>query len=204
MTQTREEMIAEAMPLIPIAARKLRIPPGLNIDDLESSGNEAVFEAAIRFDSKSGTPWKKYAYHYVKGAMRNMIALHRRHPARTLQPVVDGQELPPPIDYKANDPAEIAEVRELVRRPRQKLSVKHIESCLPSPTQVADQVTKLRTAMFGSISEDDVAEVMQAVLRKAKAGDMRAATMLTDLLAPGRSGVTVHQQAVVIRSGDFE
>lgn len=201
MTQTRDELIAEAMPLIAMAARKFKLPPGLNVDDLESAGNEAVLEAATRFDPAGGSAWKNYAWRGIKMAMRNVVA-RKRHMA-TLQPVIDGKELAPPIDRKASDPSEIAEARELVRRPRRQLSVRRIQSNLPSPCEVADQVTRLRSAMFGAVSEADVTEVMEAVLRKAKAGDMRAATMITDLLAPARSGVTVHQQVVAIRSEDI-
>jgi DNA-directed RNA polymerase sigma subunit (sigma70/sigma32) len=199
---TREAMVNEAMPLIAIAARKFRMPPGVNIDDLESVGNEALNEASVRFDQQAGIPWKNFAYSMIKNWMRNEISARRRHPTATLQPVHEGKELPPPVDTKASDPCELAQVRELVTRPKTRL--RQVEQYLPSPSQVADQVTRLRAAMFGAVSEDDVAEVMGAVLKKAKAGDMRAATLVTDLLAPARSGVTVHQQAVVIRSGDIE
>lgn len=204
MTQSREELITDALPLIAIAARKFRLPPGLNTDDLESAGNQALVEASAHYDPQVGVPWKRFAYKFLKSSMMDLIRKYRRHPTSTLQPVHDGQEMPPPIDTKASNPSDLAEVRELVRRPRLPLSVKQIESYIPSPNQVADQVTRLRAAMFGSVSEEDVQEVMEAVLKKAKAGDIRAATLVTDLLAPARSGVTVHQQAVVIRSGDLE
>ncbi len=199
---SREDMVIDAMPLIAIAARKFRLPPGMNTEDLESVGNEALNEASVKYDHHAEVPWKKFAYLTIKNWMRNEIAARRRHPTATLQPVHDGTELPPPVDTKASDPCELAQVRELVTRPKTRL--RQVEQYLPSPSQVADQVTRLRAAMFGAVSEDDVAEVMGAVLKKAKAGDMRAATLVTDLLAPARSGVTVHQQAVVIRSGDIE
>lgn len=204
-TQARDALIEQAMPLVPIAARKFpRLPPGINAEDLESAGNEALLEAAARYDPACGVPWKNFAYTGLKRAMQNAVRAQRRHPTAALQPVHDGEELPPPRDPRAADPGEAAAARELVRRPRQRLSARSLGEVLPSPAAVADQVTRLRAAMFGAVSEADVADVMQSVVAKAKGGNMGAAKLLVDLLGPGRSGVTVNQQAVVIRTGDLD
>lgn len=204
MNATRNELAAAAADLIPLAARKLRPPPGLNVEDLESAGNEALVEAATRFDPTAGVPWKNYAYHRIKLAMRKVISSHRRRPTAALQPVIDGDEMPPPIDVRSSDPAELASVREAIRGRQGHPSTRKLQGLLPSPGEVAERVTALRSAMFGAISEQDVADVMGTVVRQAKAGDLKAAKLLADLLAPGRSGVTVHQQAVVIRTGDLD
>lgn len=202
---TAESLIAAALPLVPIAARKFpRLPPGINVEDLESAGHEALVEAAARFDPACGVPWKNFAYKGLKLVMQNAVRDQRRRAAAALQPVVDGEELPPPRDPRAADPGEAAAARELVRRPRRSLSARSLGEALPDPAAVADQVTRLRAAMFGAVSEADVADVMQSVVAKAKGGNMGAAKLLVDLLGPGRSGVTVNQQAVVIRTGDLD
>lgn len=204
-TAARDSLIEQALPLVPIAARKFpRLPPGINVEDLESAGNEALVEAAARYDPAGGVPWKNFAYAGLKRAMQNAVRSQRRHPTAALQPVHEGEELPPPRDPKAADPGDTAAARELVRRPRQRLSARSLGAVLPGPAAVADQVTRLRAAMFGAVSEADVADVMQSVVAKAKGGNMGAAKLLVDLLGPGRSGVTVNQQAVVIRTGDLD
>jgi hypothetical protein len=205
MTAVRDELIGQALPLVPIAARKFpRLPPGINVEDLESAGNDALVEAAARFDPACGVPWKNFAYKGLKLVMQNVIREQRRRAASALQPVVDGQDLPPPRDPRAADPADAAAARELVGRPRRRLSAQALGEALPSPAEVADQVTRLRAAMFGAVSERDVADVMQSVVAKAKGGNMGAAKLLVDLLGPGRSGVTVNQQVVAIRTGDLD
>jgi hypothetical protein len=204
MTLTRDDLIAEAMPLLPIAARKFRLPPGLNVEDLESAGNEALLEAATLFDPTAGVPWKSFAFQNLKRAMQNVVSARRRKPTATLQPDIDGETLPPPADPKSADPSELAATRELVRRPRQWPSVRRMESVLPSASEVADRVTELRAAMFGAIDPVQIGEMMATVQKRAVAGDLKAVKLLVDLLGPGRSGVTVNQQAVVIRTGDLD
>lgn len=204
VTRTRDDLIAEAFPLIAIAARKFHsLPVGINTDDLESAGNEALLEAATMWSPDTEVEWKAYAYSRLKGAMQNTITHARSRRRADLCPTNDdGETLAPPADPRSADPSEIAAARELVTRPRRSLSIRRLESTLPTPGAVADQVTKLRAAMFGAIDENAVSSMMQAVMAKAQAGDLKAAKLLMDLLAPGRSGVTVNQQAVVIQQGD--
>lgn len=205
MTRTRDDLIADGLQLVPIAARKFhRLPPGINVEDLESAGNEALFEAATRYDPAAGVPWKAFAYQRLKRAMQHAVRAQRTRAATALQPVVDGEEMPPPADPRTADPAELAATRELVRRPRQRLSARQLESVLPSPAEVADRVIELRAAMFNAIDPAQLGELMATLQKRAVAGDLRATKLLIDLLAPARSGVTVQQQAVVIRTGDLD
>lgn len=204
--KTRDDLIAEAFPLIAVAARKFgRLPVGIDTDDLESAGNEALLEAATRYTPEIGVPWKAYAYTKLKDAMRAVIKYARTRKRADLCPVNDqGETMPPPADPRSGDPVAIAEARELVTAPKRRgLSVRQLEQVLPTPAAVADQVTKLRAAMFGAIDEQAVADMMRAVMEKAQAGDLKAAKLLMDLLAPGRSGVTVNQQAIVVQHGDL-
>lgn len=200
-TRTRDELISDAYPLISIASRKFRVPAGLSHEDLESAGNEAILEAATKFDSS--VPWRKWAYLCIKNAMRAAIAKHRRHPVGHLQQEFDGVELPPPVDPRAADPSDRAAIRESFERKRIRHPIHTIRSKMPDPVQVASQVSQLRNAMFSSISRDDVEDVMRSVVESAKSGDLRAAKLLMDLLAPARSGVKINQQAIVIQHSDL-
>ena len=53
-----------------------------------------------------------------------------------------------------------------------------------------------RAAYIGKVAKDDLGDVF--------GHDLRAVKLLVDLLSPGRSGVTVNQQAVVINSGELD
>lgn len=202
-TLTRDDLINEALHLVSWQAKRFpRLPHGINRDDLESAGNEALLHAAETYDAANGG-WPSWARIHIRGAMKRVIRSARKHRHAALQPVIDEQELPPPVDVRASDPAELAEVRELIRPRRVGVTVKELQATMPSPSAVATRVTELRKAMFEAVSQEDITAVMQTVVRDAKAGDLKAARLLIDLLAPGRSGVTVHQQAVVINSGDL-
>ena len=43
--------------------------------------------------------------------------------------------------------------------------------------------------------------MMQSVMMKAQAGDLKAAKLVADLLSLSRSGVTTNQQVVVVQPG---
>lgn len=205
---TRDELIAEAMPGVLWVARSLAsrgLPRGVSVEDLESIGNEALLEAYAVYEPGSG-PWKAFSRHVAKQRMKSFLArarelARRSAPLEILTP--DGDELPR-ADPRAVDPAELASAREVlapVSRPTTRMS--SLTKSLPSPAEVADRVTKLRAAMFGAISEQDVQAVMAGVVERAKDGSARDVKLLLDLLAPSRSGVTVQQQAVVIHQGDI-
>ena len=203
MTETREDLVNQAMHLVAWQARRFRrLPPGINIEDLESAGGEALIEAANCYDPTMG-PWLIRAQSYVRNRMRDTIRAARRHMHLQLQPEIDGEALPPPADTKASDPSELASVREAVFG-RNSCRVDRLKAAMPTPAEVAGQVARLRCAMFQAVSEADIAETMQAMVAKAKGGDVRAARLLTELLAPGRSGVHVSQQTVVIQHGDLD
>lgn len=202
MVKTRDEMAAEAMPLIRVAALKFgTLPRHVDRDELESAGGQAIVEAMAHFDPGHGTPWRSFAYTFIRNAMRSAIRRAASRREVGLCPVnSDGEEAAPPRDPRSADPADVAAAMEAVR-PRE--SIRRMRDAMPDPGEVAEQVTRLRAAMFGAVSEQAVQGVMAAVVAKAQGGDLKAAKLLIDLLAPGRSGVTVNQQAIVVRSGDL-
>lgn len=196
-------LIESALPLVAVVARKVKVPPGLTVEDLESVGNESLVESAAEYDPGAGVPFKPYARQRMKWAMMHACRKQRDRSARPLQLEFDGEAMPPPADPKAGDPTEIAAAREPLAHPRRQRC--RLARTLPAPDQVADQVAALRAAMFGAVAAEDMAEVMQGVVARAKDGSAKDVKLLLDLLAPARSGVmqVVNQQAVVIQQGDL-
>jgi RNA polymerase sigma factor (sigma-70 family) len=202
IAEARNEMIVSAMDLVPWQARRFpRLPRGVTTDDLESAGNEALVHAATTFDPEAGTPWRTYARTCVKNAMKGVVAHARSRRSVPLEIEAESGELLPRPDPRAADPADRAAARELVAaRPRRK----HIDlDDAPDPAAVATRAAALREAMFGAIRDEDAAAIVGQVVAKAKGGDLRAARLFFDLLAPARAGTTVvQQQAIVVRSDD--
>lgn len=212
-TTDRNAMVESALDLVSWQASRFpRLPAGVSRDDLKSAGNEALIHAATTFDpddarNAAGGGWRTYARHAVKTAMKGVI---RQARTRRQVPLVihtaDGDELPR-ADPKATDPAQVAEARELVAAPaavvRRRGRVSPFAG-LPDPQQVATQAVALRDAMYAAVSADDVGDIMRAVVRKAKGGDLKATRLLLDTVLPGGKGSgTTIQQVVAIHQTDI-
>lgn len=62
--------VESAAARVPRLARALvRSLPGVDADDLESAGNEALVRAAFRYDPASGVTFERFAHYRVRGAM---------------------------------------------------------------------------------------------------------------------------------------
>jgi hypothetical protein len=70
--------------------------------------------------------------------------------------------------------------------------------------EVGQMVERLRLAMFGGISEQEVADVMRGLVDRARGGNVAAARLLLDHIAGGRSGCTVQQAVIVHPPGSGE
>ncbi len=201
---TRDELAEEGLRLVRYQACQYRdLPPGLNRDDLESAGNEAVVEALHMYDPACGVSFTTFAKTTIRSRMLDAIRARTRRTKRevSLQRMnADGESVPLPADPKAADPADTAAARER-SRVRVRTTVKDLVKSLPSPDDVARRVIDLRAAMFAAVKPEDVAEVMYAVVSKAQNGDLKAAQMLINLLGPS-SGVTV--QTVVVQRTEEE
>lgn len=202
MTLTdRNALVESALDLVPWQASRFpRLPAGITRDDLESAGQEALVHAATAYDPQGEAGWRTYARVCVKQAMRAVVrhARTRRQVPLTIR-TPDGDELPR-ADPKAADPAQVAEARELVapRRRRDPFAD------LPAPQAVAAQAVALRDAMYAAVSAEDVGDIMRAVVRKAKGGDLKATRLLLDTVLPGgRQGGTTIQQVVAINQTDI-
>ncbi len=209
---TRDERIAGMVPAVRRIARRVAGRTGHDAGDLEGAGYEALCEVADA--NPDATPDGYRAIAAVAAERRMVDAVRaasavrnggpgrrgtgRRVTAVDLRPDDADPARPPPADPRAADPADLAAARELVLAPP-------TAPALPPPAEVAERVTRLRAAMFAAVSEADVGAVMAGVVARAKDGSHRDVRIVLDLLAPGRSGVTVQQnvQTVVVRPDDL-
>lgn len=206
-TLTRDDLVERAYPLVALEARRFgALPPGVSAEDLESLGGEVLLSAAAEYDGPDDG-WRRWAKYYLRNRMRDFIrkarkVASRRAPLET--ETEEGDFLPRP-DPRVADPADLAAAREALQ-PRRAghVSVGRLAKTLPSPTEVANKVTELRAAMFGALDVAKIGDMMASLQERAGKGDLKAIKLLVDLLAPGRSGVTVNQQVVTIRTGDLD
>lgn len=208
MPTVTDDMMADALPAVrylAVGMARRGLPPGIDADDLESAGNEALLEARAGFDPLKGYSWLQYAKLVARSRMKAVVAKAAKVARRRADLEVeteDGDFLPRP-DPRAARSDDLAAAREpLAAGGRRTLSVKRLRGELPPPDVVAEKVAALREAMFAAVKADDVSAVMASVVAAAKAGDLKAAKLLLDYLQPGRSGVLV-QQAVVVNAADM-
>lgn len=204
IAETRDDRIVSAVDLIPWQSMRFpRLPRGIDRDDLESAGQEALIHAATTFDPDAGTPWKSFARVCIRNAMRNVIATARSRRHSPLDIELDDGSLVPRADPRAGDPGEIAAAREMIAAPR--AGRRHVTlSNDPDPAAVASRAAAIREAMFAAISAEDAAAIIRQVADKARKGDLKAARLFFDLVSPARTGTTVVQQAVIVHQGDLD
>jgi hypothetical protein len=65
---------------------------------------------------------------------------------------------------------------------------------------VADWQLRMRRALFEAVSEDDIREIVEGLVRKAKDGDLQATRMLLTFVL-GSSSVNVKQAVIVQEHG---
>ena len=68
--ERRDQLILEHLPLVRHLVGKLiaELPPGIDVDNLESAGILGLVEAAHHFDPERGVQFKTYAYTRIRGA----------------------------------------------------------------------------------------------------------------------------------------
>lgn len=201
---TRDELAERAFDLIAIEARRFRsLPPGVNTDDLESVGGEALLVATAEYDGPADE-WRSWVKFRLRNRMQAFVTAARKRSGRhtTLEVMTPTGESFPRADPRTADPAELAAVREKLKRPAG--PVRAAVDSLPSPAAVADRVSKLRDALYGAVDVTKLAAMVGVLQDQAVGGDQRAMKLLIDLLSPARNGVVVQQQVVSVRSGDLD
>jgi DNA-directed RNA polymerase specialized sigma24 family protein len=200
-----DEDVQKAFAVMQRQAKRLSargLPAGLSEEDLCSAGGTALARAAREFDPDLGFPFEHYAARCMRTAMLEEIRKQARRNKKQ-QPLEsedeDGRGTILIADASAPDPAQEAEARELLvpTRKRSTVVLTQVRAATPAAAQVGQMVERLRLAMFGGISEQDVSDVMHALVERAKEGNVAAARLLLDHIAGGRSGCTV-QQAVIV------
>ena len=101
--ERRDQMILEHLPLVRHLVGKLiaELPPGIDVDNLESAGILGLVEAAHHFDPERGAQFKTYAYTRIRGAVLDELRRNCPLPQHMLQQVARVrrayEELPPPV-----------------------------------------------------------------------------------------------------------
>jgi RNA polymerase sigma factor FliA len=101
--ERRDQLILEHLPLVRHLVGKLSVelPPGIDLDNLESAGVLGLVEAAHHFDPERGVQFKTYAYTRIRGAVLDELRRNCPLPQNMLQLVARVRraydELLPPV-----------------------------------------------------------------------------------------------------------
>lgn len=205
---TRHALIEEAVPALGTmaraAARRLGLGPDA-ADELWSAGSLRLTQAAAKFDPARGVPWPAYAAEEIRYGFLDAAKAYAKNRGRGVASLDadaggDGGSLAClTADPRAADPGELAAAREcLTPRPGGRS-----RNPLPDPGAVAAKALALQAAAYAAVSVGDMEDVVAALVRKAKAGDVGAAKVLIGMTGPRATGVTVHQQNVIVHPGDL-
>jgi RNA polymerase sigma factor for flagellar operon FliA len=105
--QRRDELILAHLPLVRHTLGRLlaQLPPGLDVDNLESAGTLGLVEAASRFDPDRGVKFEAYAGWRIRGAILDELRRNCPLPQHILERVAKlrnaYQELPAPVSVEA-------------------------------------------------------------------------------------------------------
>ena len=103
----RDELILEHLPLVRHILGKLsaQLPPGVDVENLESAGVLGLVEAANNFDPERGNQFNTYAYQRVRGAILDELRRNCPLPQQMLERVTllrrAHKELTPPVTVEA-------------------------------------------------------------------------------------------------------
>lgn len=178
-----KDLLSEGYPLVRAIAREFsdKLPPGTTIDDLISLGGEELLRAANSFDPACGRPWRGFLTKWLRFQYRDYLRSARRRAKRSVPleyETADGDRLPRP-DPRAVDPAEDAGSRE--EKVKGRATVARLKAALPTPDRVATKARRMMEETFDAVRDGDMKEVMRAVMKRAKAGDLSAAKLLWEL-----------------------
>lgn len=173
----REELARQVWPL---ARRKAvgyaRRYPHLDPQEFESAAGAAVAEALDTFDPGRGVTVRQHVTMTVRARLKDALrAATKGRGDRGNQGLLvpfprnaDGQVLEP-ADRRAADPAALAAAAE----------------GFPDPALVAAQAARLKAATLAALTPQDVADVVRAVVDRAKGGHVPSATLVLALAGRG-------------------
>lgn len=105
--ERRDQLIVEHLPLVRHLVGKMvaELPPGVDVENLESAGVLGLVEAAHRFDAERGVQFKTYAYTRIRGAVLDELRRNCPLPQDLLQQMAQVrqayEQLPPPVTTDA-------------------------------------------------------------------------------------------------------
>lgn len=103
----RDDLILTHLPLVRHVVGKLlaQLPPGLDVENLESAGVLGLVEAASHFEPGRGVPFKTFAYPRVRGAILDELRRNCPLPQHVLERVALVRKahasLPAPVTVEA-------------------------------------------------------------------------------------------------------
>lgn len=165
----RNELAREVWPLVRRkAVGAARRHPRIDPQEFESAAGAALAEAIDTHDPEAGVTFRQHVVTVVNRRLKDIVSHAYGVDNVTLRPVhgqmpvdADGVLVPLP-DGRADDPAAIAVAAD----------------GFPDPNLVAAQAARLRATVVASVTPQDMAEIMQAVVKRAKAGHVPSATLV--------------------------
>ncbi len=103
----RDELILEHLPLVRHILGKLaaQLPPGVDVENLESAGVLGLVEAANSFDPARGNQFNTFAFLRIRGAILDELRRNCPLPQQMLERVAQVRkaykQLPPPVTVDA-------------------------------------------------------------------------------------------------------
>jgi RNA polymerase sigma factor for flagellar operon FliA len=103
----RDELILAHLPLVRHTLSRLvaHLPPGLDVENLESAGTLGLVEAAARFDPERGVKFETFAAWRIRGAVFDELRRNCPLPQHLLERVAKVRQaykdLPPPVSLEA-------------------------------------------------------------------------------------------------------
>jgi RNA polymerase sigma factor FliA len=99
----RDELIMAHLPMVRHVIGKLlaQLPPGMDVENLESAGTLGLVEAANNFDAERGVKFDTYAYTRIRGAVFDELRRNSPLPQQMMERVNKirkaYKDLPPPV-----------------------------------------------------------------------------------------------------------
>jgi len=178
-----DDLISQGYPLVRRIALEFsdKLAPGTTIDDLISLGGEEIIRAHNTFDPENGKTWQSFLAKWLRFEYRSFLSVaHKR--AKRQKPLEcensEGERLQR-VDERAVDPSEKAGDNEARASDRSK--IKRLRATVPSPDRVAAKARRLMEETFDAVRDGEMGEVLRAVMKRAKTGDLAAVKLLWEM-----------------------
>lgn len=176
--QSRDDLIVANLSLVRHTLSRLlaQLPPGLDVDNLESAGTLGLVEAATRFDPTRGVKFETYAAWRIRGAILDELRRNCPLPQHLLE--------------------KIAKVRQAYRELPAPATVDALSAaCGLTADEVSDCLAAMRMAR--SVSWENLAQSRQAQVTASDTVDAAEMEDQKTLLAQGIGELSERERLVV-------